>query len=240
VGALTLFALIEWVQPYFGRSCTLIDWVRSSAGMTLGMVLAVFYRRTSKIVIRCGITLCLILALTFAFPLLQKLQTLRVHSVQFPMLFDFENERDLLLWKRYGGSVLERMRHDTGASSGNANGQYFARVRYGASRYPAVAYIAVNQDWRGFSKICFDTKGDNATQLLRFKLRDERAKGQDIDLRWQFTNPVQWHSTCVPLDELKRQNGEAFNLATVYSLQMIGGVRPEGGWFDIDTIRLER
>lgn len=240
VGALALFALIEWAQPYFGRSCTLIDWVRSSAGMTLGMVLISFYRRASTIVMHCGMALCCFLALAFAFPLLQKLQTLRAHGVQFPLLFDFENERDLLLWKRYGGSAMERMLHDASAASADANGQYFARINYGASRYPAVAYIAVNQDWREFKKICFDARGDNASQLLRFKLRDERAKGQDIDLRWQFKNPAQWHTTCVPLDKLKRKSGEPFNLATVYSLQMIGSVRPDGGWFDIDTIRLER
>lgn len=240
VGALALFALIEIVQPFFDRSCSFSDWAQSSLGMTLGMCFTQITSQSSVYARRLLKGLAGVLAIVFSIPLLHKLQTVDTHASQFPVLFLFEDNSDLLLWKGYGGSSLARMTHEQSPANEPHNNRYFARVRYGDSDYPAIAYVAVQRDWRGYRHFCFDSRGDRPGQILRFKLRDIRAKGQDVDLRWQFDNPPHWHRICVSLEGLRRKTGEPFDLSSVYSLHMIGAKHSEERWFDIDNVRLER
>ena len=45
VGASAFGALIEVIQPTFGRSADMQDWIADIAGVVLGIVLALLYRR---------------------------------------------------------------------------------------------------------------------------------------------------------------------------------------------------
>lgn len=238
--ALSLFALIEIVQPIFDRSCTFSDWAQSSIGMTLGLLFAQISPRTPWYGKWGLIGLAGMLTVSFSLPLIHKLQTIEAHAARFPDLFAFENDREILLWKRYGGSTLLLLPHEKTSAHIPLTNQHFARVHYGDTHYPAIAYVAVERDWREYKRFCFDSRGDRHGQILRFKLRDMRAKGQDVDLRWQFDNPPHWHRICVSLEGLRRKTGEPFDLSSVYSLHMIGAKHSEERWFDIDNVRLER
>ena len=48
VGASTFGGLIELIQPSFGRSADMQDWIADIAGVGLGIVLALIYRRLRK------------------------------------------------------------------------------------------------------------------------------------------------------------------------------------------------
>jgi len=48
VGASVFGGLIEVLQPYFGRSADMQDWIADIAGVGLGIVLALVYRRLRK------------------------------------------------------------------------------------------------------------------------------------------------------------------------------------------------
>ena len=48
VGASTFGGVIEVVQPSFGRSADMQDWIADIAGVGLGIVLALLYRRLRK------------------------------------------------------------------------------------------------------------------------------------------------------------------------------------------------
>ena len=48
VGASAFGGLIELVQPTFGRSADMQDWIADIAGVGLGIVLALLYRRLRK------------------------------------------------------------------------------------------------------------------------------------------------------------------------------------------------
>ena len=48
VGASTFGGLIELIQPSFGRSADTQDWIADIAGVGLGMMLALLYRRLRK------------------------------------------------------------------------------------------------------------------------------------------------------------------------------------------------
>ena len=49
VGASIFGGLIEIIQPSFGRSADMQDWVADIAGVALGIVLALLYRRLRKL-----------------------------------------------------------------------------------------------------------------------------------------------------------------------------------------------
>jgi VanZ family protein len=48
VGASAFGGLIELIQPTFGRSADMQDWIADIAGVVLGIVLALLYRRLRK------------------------------------------------------------------------------------------------------------------------------------------------------------------------------------------------
>ena len=48
VGASTFGSLIEIIQPSFGRSADMQDWIADIAGVVLGIVFALLYRRFRK------------------------------------------------------------------------------------------------------------------------------------------------------------------------------------------------
>ena len=48
VGASAFGGLIELIQPSFGRSADMQDWIADIAGVGLGIVLALLYRRLRK------------------------------------------------------------------------------------------------------------------------------------------------------------------------------------------------
>ena len=48
VGASAFGGVIEVVQPSFGRSADMLDWIADIAGVALGIVLALLYRRLRK------------------------------------------------------------------------------------------------------------------------------------------------------------------------------------------------
>jgi len=45
VGASTFGGLIEVIQPYFGRSADMQDWIADIAGVAVGIAMALLYRR---------------------------------------------------------------------------------------------------------------------------------------------------------------------------------------------------
>ena len=48
MGASVFGGLIEVIQPSFGRSADMQDWIADIAGVALGIVLALVYRRLRK------------------------------------------------------------------------------------------------------------------------------------------------------------------------------------------------
>ena len=48
VGASAFGGIIELIQPSFGRSADMQDWIADIAGVALGMILALVYRRLRK------------------------------------------------------------------------------------------------------------------------------------------------------------------------------------------------
>ena len=48
IGASTFGGFIELIQPSFGRSADMQDWIADIAGVGLGIVLALIYRRLRK------------------------------------------------------------------------------------------------------------------------------------------------------------------------------------------------
>ena len=48
VGASAFGGIIEVIQPSFGRSADMLDWVADIAGVALGIVLALLYRQFRK------------------------------------------------------------------------------------------------------------------------------------------------------------------------------------------------
>lgn len=243
-----LFGAIELIQPFFGRECALSDWLQSSAGFALGLASSRLQKDTPMPFKRLFMMAGTAMLIAFSLPLLTKIQLLERHEARFPLISDFETDDDLNLW-RPNKYIKVSVESKDGRFASLAdqfpeiamqNARY-ARVVYPDNKYPGVTYFTVVKDWRGYRKLCFDSRADRAGRSLTVKLNDATGKGYRRP-SWSQTypNPAQWHTLCLPLEGLKREDGSAVDLSHIENLIFVGPEKTTAGWFDLDSVRLVR
>lgn len=243
-GAVLMFGAIEIIQPFFGRTGNLPDWLQSSAGITIGLLFTRINAHTPAALKRLLFTVTGVLLYLCASPLFQKVQILLAHEQQFPLIADFESEDDLRLWKpnRLSDMVVES-RGEIAQSFALQDGYYvedgnYARVIYPANTYPRATYIAVNPDWRGYRNICFDARAMNAEQILAVHLLGKPGRNADSYLWKEFSITPLWHNFCVDLGGKTRTTGKTMDLSQIYSVSFFGPEKRQSGSFDLDNVRL--
>ncbi len=243
-----LFGAIELIQPFFGRACTFSDWMQSSAGLSLGLASSLLRKDTPIPFKRLFLMAGTAMLIAFSLPLFNKIQLLEAHEARFPLISDFESEADLRLWRPNKHVELTVESKDGRFASlaeqfpeiAMQNARY-ARVTYPDNKYPGITYFAAIKDWRGYRKLCFDSRAHRDGESLTLKLSDNTGKGYRKPTWSQtYPNPAQWHTLCIPLQGLQRQDGSAFDFAQVESLIFVGPEKTPAGWFDIDSVRLVR
>lgn len=243
-----LFGAIELIQPLFGRACTLSDWLQSGAGFSLGLVSSRLRKETPTPFKRLFLMAGTAMLIAFSLPLFHKIQLLDAHKARFPLIADFESGEDIQLWRP--NKHIELTLQSTDGRFAELAEQFpevamqnvrYARVNYPDNRYPGITYFAAVQDWRGYRKLCFDSRADRDGQTLTVKLNDNKGRGYRKP-SWSHTypNPVRWHTLCIPLEGLQRDDGTAFDFSLVESLIFVGPEKTVAGWFDIDSVRLVR
>lgn len=240
-----LFGSIELIQPLFGRACTLADWLQSSAGLTLGLISSRMDAAAPAPMKRLYIMVGTAMLIAFSVPLFEKIQLLDAAEQRYPLIADFESEDDLRLWRT--SQQITATLETQGSRFADLAEQFpeialqnsrYARIAFPDNQVPAITYFPVVKDWRGYRKLCFDSRADRAGQPVTVKLSDNvdhafRASWQQV-----FPNPVLWRTMCIELQTIKRQSGEPFDLSRVQALVFMGPESTSAGWFDLDSVRL--
>lgn len=240
VACVVLFGAIEYFQPRFGRTGNLPDWLRSSAGVSIGFLYAWVLQAEKPEFKRAVVTVGWALLLALASPLVQKAFVLREHQQQLPLISGFEKASELRLWEASENTTLERAAHGTLQTELGLSDQYFARVHLPATGYPGITYATLQQDWRGYRKFCFDSRADGPEQRLAVRLDDATTTGYRSSATTDVNNPAVWHIQCVELVDLRKVSGEPFDLSTVKAVTFLVDARQGAKQVHLDNIRLYR
>ena len=150
ISSVVLAALIEEIQPYFGRSRSMEDLIHGASGSAAAAVaMWLWYNRKDFRYWRSLLALhglfSFLLGVTRALPLYFEFRAIQIRTMRFPILSDFTYESELRLWRTnfeddYGNraSVVTR-----GYTPDGHNGVLVGTL---ADRYSGVSYAAGDHD----------------------------------------------------------------------------------------------
>lgn len=188
---------IELIQPLFGRTRSLLDLKIGVIGVIAAIVGIQMWRRKSSPLLGAGFGLVLLAICAWALrPAWLEWRTHSWMRDKFPMLADFESDREMGFWYAYGS---ERMDPELAPSSERAtSGRRSLRVRTAGNGWNSVGYEVAAGDWRRIDAVAVDIYNPGELTKLRVGILDRhKAKFQ----RW-FPVSEGWNRIRVSADEL--------------------------------------
>lgn len=240
--ATSFAAVVEVLQPYFGRSKSLSDLCNGAIGAALALTGIAAWQRTGNWLWRGGHSVVLAGALAIAlWPAYEEWCGIRWRQTHFPSLGDFEDTAELKLWRPQGGSPG----HPTNASLTRARasqGEQSLRVVGGAGDWAGVDYSGGGKDWTSFRALSLDVFNPREAFALFVRV-DDNGHCTKLADRFErgFTITRGWNRLRVPTADIERGPKERrLNLKSIRRVAMFtGDGEPQRFWF-LDNVHLER
>jgi hypothetical protein len=221
--AIAAAALAEVVQPTFGRSGDLLDFLRGGAG-ALAAAALIRFGQGPRSWGRFGGHALAALAL-LAWPAAEaapRLLDAYEGGRDFPTLADFEAPRRCLRWQCQQAN-LDRV------ASPSQPGAWAGRVELlpGPSAYPGAQLEHVRRDWRGYRRLCWSFTVEGGPLALVFSVRGgPDARGRTNHFQFERTFAAGEHQVDVALAEAAaRANPDRLDLSDIWWSQVFT-VRP--------------
>lgn len=159
-------ALIELIQPAFGRDSESLDLMTDSLGAMVGLaVMAAFEWR------RPWLLLPAVVALVPVFwPVGEAAMAYRVRAREFPTLLGYDLETERYFIHSFGiefeaARLPLRWRREEDPQS--------LRIRIRGGKFPRIALIEPQPDWRGYSRLMLDiTNSEDRPLMLTLRVHD--------------------------------------------------------------------
>lgn len=234
-------AAVELLQPHFGRTRSLGDFINGCIGAALALTGIASWQRTGNWRWRGGHAAALAGALALAlWPAYEEWRGIRWRQANFPSLGDFEDDEELKLWRPQGGS----RGHPTNASFTRAHasqGEQSLRVVGGAGDWAGVNYAAGDKDWTPFRALALDVFNPREPFTLFVRVDDNGNCAKLAD-RFErgFTVAQGWNRIRIVAAEIERgPKARRLNLKAVRRVAVFtGDGEPQRFWF-LDNVHLE-
>ncbi len=234
-------AAVEIIQPHFGRTQSMDDFINGSIGAALALTGIAAWQHTGNWRWRGAHALALAGALTVAlWPAYEQWRGLRWRQKHFPSLGDFENEEELRLWRAQGGSRGQ----PTNISFTRARaseGEQSLRVVGGAGDWAGVNYAAGDKDWTPFRALTLDVFNPRDPFRLFVRVDDNSAAVQRGD-RFErgFELARGWNRLRIPMVEIEHgPQARPLNMKAIRRVAIFtGDHEPPRFWF-LDHVHLE-
>jgi VanZ family protein len=222
-------AAVEIIQPLTGRSASLVDLLNGIAGILLAFILlasADSVRRTTTRIVFIPVAVACVAA---AFlPAWRESAGMRWRAANFPLLADFENDNELLLWPQSGEeTTLARVPEHA------ANGRHSLRVSTAAgATWPGVRLLAGGRDWSAYQSLALEIWNDGPAFALTLRVDDDFYR--DLQLA------PGWNHIRIPLSEIAASpSARRLNLRAIRNAALFIDAPKAAHTFHIDHVRLE-
>lgn len=222
---------IEAIQSQVGREANWQDGLRNLIGAWFGL----FWGQRARPAVwlgRLGASLLLLWQLSgLAQTALGHWQRLE----RFPVLSDFESERQLLDWS----GNIERVQEPV------AQGQFSLALHLGTARYSGGGLDHLVGDWSGYDYLNFELYHPGE-EPLPFTLRINDTQHDLNDGRYEdrfnqrFSAQPGWNSYRIALKDVRSApEGRAMNMTSIQRLEFFATELPEENIIYLDNLRLE-
>jgi hypothetical protein len=231
--------VIEGLQPWFGRTDSLVDFRNGVLGSVLAALGITAWEGNRQAKASCALAMAASILLAL-WPAGQEGHALFRRWQQFPMLGDFENDAELRLWPAQGGTV------QTGTTvarthSHQAHGDFALQINAVAGSWSGVSFLAGNQDWRPYKQLAWDIFNPGPPFTLSLRVDDDgdcTKFGSRFDDGYAVTNG--WNHLRVTTRVLERgPRDRPLNLSGIRRLVLFTGEKEPARQFYLDHVRLE-
>lgn len=191
--ALLFGGLIELIQPYFGRSRSLIDVLYDASGAFVACLVYLFAQGTFHSVKGAGINFLIALictvvcALALASPAYYFWLEHRVET-RLPILLDFESRDQVALIAPNMGGKLTLT---TAPPEWLGNSSQVLNIHFAASEYPGARMHSMWPNWSDYRYLNMEIFNPN-TQTLSLSIRiNDRSHNQEYADRYNLTRPIE-------------------------------------------------
>jgi hypothetical protein len=243
IAAVAIAALGELIQPFTGRSASLLDFRNGIFGVSAACAwIAVREAQGPRIRYWLVASGSLLLALIAALPAAQEWRGSRLRLLQFPLLGDFESESELRLWTPQGGEAAgDFSTHIQFSPEHATHGNRALEVRTGQGSWAGVSYAAGDLDWSRYSRLMADFYNPGNSFQLGIRVDDDgdcQSYGQRFDREWTLTPGT--NRLEIPIGEMElAPRGRKLHLQSIRRLVFFTGPNAPGRTFFLDHVRLE-
>lgn len=201
---LVLVLLIEFIQPWFGRTASWHDVYLSLLGIATLLCIDYIWQAKNQFhwIKRISSLLGLTIALTVLYPAMIAWYGVIWHWQQFPQLGDFENKSELQFWRpNEVGKNASRIR----ISNDYAKlGEYSLQINAGKTRWSGVSYYAENANWSEFEFLSLHIYNPEKTFYLVVRI-DDNADTTYLHDRFNRSYKILpgWQHIRIPLSEIQ-------------------------------------
>jgi len=151
--SILLIAVVEWVQPYVGRTASLADMQIGLLGALIAISGMIVWRNLRHWQLRVAHGVLTVMVLSWVvLPVWNEWRALWLREQQFPVLGDFEHPLEQRLWKATGvahGQRTQGLLSDKHVVSGRGS----LKVETVKGSWSGVRYAAGDQNWQGYQAL---------------------------------------------------------------------------------------
>lgn len=220
-------ALIELIQPYFGRDRSLLDLVYDGVGIVAALLFHLANEGRKKMLRGLGVA---VLMLSTMQPVYFGAMVL-ARSWAVPYLARFEQFWERGIWKAQENSRAQIER--------NPSGGYWLRVEMQRGAYPGVSFPEIHHDWQGYHSLALRVFSPQA-QTLTLRIHDKNHNN-DYDDRYNQRLSIQpgINDLVISLDDVaSAPKNRRMDLSQVQNLMLFAVSPQQPLTIYVDEIRL--
>lgn len=232
--------LTEIIQPLTGRSTSWTDLLNGVLGAIFGvcftrLLLAQRKLRDCFLCIGFGFV-CLIYVL---IPAWQAYRLVKWQSDNFPLISDFESEKDLKLWKLY--TINQSVPSKIVIRKGKAiSGNHSLQIKANEASWVGISYVGEKFVWDFYNNFSFSVYNPSNPFKLSVRIDDKKAPNYDNRFNYSVLIEKGWNSINISLADIKNGvKGRGFDVNNIHRFLIFVGGSDLPVIFYIDNIRLE-
>jgi len=238
--ALAIFALalisigIETIQSAIGRGFSFVDIYRNYLGASLALLCHPGSIRTSPVLRKSLLTICILLIGVSVLPLARSAITLLYGYSSFPVLSDFESPFEI---ERWDGDHLAVLQNE------DRPGHSLSKL-FDTGEFSSMTLHSFPADWRKFTCLGFSVYSRQTESIsLELKIQDSRHRQSGFEYSDRFNQVLLiapgGNDIVVSLDEVRNApRGREMDLGNIDSLSLFTHSLPEAVELRFDDFRL--
>jgi len=231
-------ALVEVIQPRFGRGAELRDLLNDALGAAAGLALVAYVRSRRFRYLLVAIALLV----PVAWPVAQAAIACVSRAGSFPVLFGDATRSDRYFIRTSGVEAVRSALPPAWARPGDPQS---LRIRILGEPWPGVTHTEPQPDWRGYSRLLLDVTNPGPQPLTLTLRVHDRAHDNRAGDRFNRTFTLaaaERSELAIPLSEIaSAREGRSLDLSRVAGIILFGDGGPQqvGREYYLTQIRLE-